>query len=308
MPLDRLDEALSVLLATPSGRAPPEQRAAFIQSAIARGMNLERIRVARRGRHILYAAMANVLPGRTLMLISGTPTSDAAADAAIVVIDEVVGQYASADLCLMQVLLESQDALLRGVYELCGFHVLAQLVYLEGPGRQQPWHLPGPDWNIICYSQARHAEFARAIEQSYQQTLDCPGLSGVRDIEDVIVGHKASGEFDPRNWIVVRQGEKAAGVLLLARTPASDALELVYIGLCPWARGRGLGGELMKLALSRVTEMGCARLSTAADSQNIPAMRLYARHGMRAIGSRIAMIRTYPQRGGSSSTIRSQFA
>ena len=33
---------------------------------------------------------------------------------------------------------------------------------------------------------------------SYQETLDCPAMSGMRAVEDVIEGHKSVGVFDPQ--------------------------------------------------------------------------------------------------------------
>ena len=50
---------------------------------------------------------------------------------------------------------------------------------------------------------AVHALFAETILQTYRDSLDCPGLNGVRQIEDIIAGHKASGEFDPALWFLL---------------------------------------------------------------------------------------------------------
>jgi RimJ/RimL family protein N-acetyltransferase len=122
----------------------------------------------------------------------------------------------------------------------------------------------------------------------------------------VIVGHKAAGEFDPQNWMVLMQGERPAGVLILSRVPASDALELTYIGLAPFARGRGIASELMKLAIRRTAELGCERLTTAADAQNRPALTMYVRAGMRRLGSRLALIRVIHRDSANSSTIHPQ--
>jgi ribosomal protein S18 acetylase RimI-like enzyme len=56
----------------------------------------------------------------------------------------------------------------------------------------------------------------------------------------------------------------------------------------------------MKKALATACVDGRENLSLAVDSRNQPALRLYYRHGMRRIGSRIALIRDL--RAGSPPT------
>jgi mycothiol synthase len=180
-------------------------------------------------------------------------------------------------------------------------------VYLECPAAKRDWTMP-PGVTLETYSAKNHADFAAAITASYAQTLDCPALNGVRSIEQVIAGHQAAGEFDPANWLLVRYHSEPAGVLLLARMPASDAMELVYIGLAPVARGHGIAARLMKLALSLAVERSCGRLTTAVDAQNKPAIQMYFNAGMEQIGSRLAMIRVIHRHQPASSTIHPQHA
>jgi ribosomal protein S18 acetylase RimI-like enzyme len=65
----------------------------------------------------------------------------------------------------------------------------------------------------------------------------------------------------------------------------------VYIGLARPLRGRGIGTELLKLALSRAADCNCARLTTAVDSKNSPALSLYRRAQMSTMGTRSAYVR-----------------
>ena len=55
----------------------------------------------------------------------------------------------------------------------------------------------------------------------------------------------------PQNWLLLRDAGTPAGVLILSKIPASDTMELVYIGLTPAARGHGYAIRLMLLAISR---------------------------------------------------------
>ena len=82
---------------------------------------------------------------------------------------------------------------------------------------------------------------------SYEGTLDCPALNGVRDLPDVLASYRACGEFDPaERWFIACRGERDVGCLLLADHPDADQWEIVYVGLVPEERGRGSG-----LALTR---------------------------------------------------------
>ena len=46
--------------------------------------------------------------------------------------------------------------------------------------------------------------FERAIERSYEQSLDCPELSELRTVQDALAGHRAAGTFDASLWWVSR--------------------------------------------------------------------------------------------------------
>jgi mycothiol synthase len=157
--------------------------------------------------------------------------------------------------------------------------------------RQPPPPATPAGYRWVTYSAEDHRTFARGIMASYQASMDCPSLNGLRDIEDIMAGHKATGAFDPGLWLALCEGEAPAAVLLLSRVPRTDVLELVYLGLMPAYRGRGLGDLLMRRAVAAIHETGCARLSLAVDAQNMPALKLYWRHGMQAMGRKVAMIR-----------------
>ena len=109
----------------------------------------------------------------------------------------------------------------------------------------------------------------------------------------MIAGHKAAGEFDPRLWhLLCAEGhDEPLGVLLLARSARSDALELVYLGVTPAARGQGLGELMMRQALAVAAASGCGLLSLAVDARNAPALKLYYRSGMSRVCTRVALLR-----------------
>jgi len=199
----------------------------------------------------------------------------------------------AARIVLAQTLLDPADASAIALYSSAGLSPLTTLTYME---RKPPLlaptvHLP-PGLRLEPYSADNHGVFRAAILASYEQTLDCPALSDIRDIEDVITGHKAVGTFDPQLWSLVLSDEPTPlGCLLLAHVPARQALEIVYLGLSPAARGRGIGRALMQRTLAIAARRHFALSSLAVDVQNAPALRLYRRFGYTAVMQRLALIR-----------------
>jgi ribosomal protein S18 acetylase RimI-like enzyme len=52
-----------------------------------------------------------------------------------------------------------------------------------------------------------------------------------------------------------------------------------------------LGEVLMRQALAVTAARGQPRLCLAVDARNTPALKLYYRHGMQRIGSKVALMR-----------------
>ena len=107
-----------------------------------------------------------------------------------------------------------------------------------------------------------------------------PELEGARGLEDILAGHRAAGLFVPGRWQLGRlAGEpEAAAVLLLTEVPGRDAWEVVYLGITPAARGRGLGRAVIRHALE-AARSHAPILELAVDLRNTPAVRLYRSTG-----------------------------
>src|SRR5690606_17377683 len=97
---------------------------------------------------------------------------------------------------------------------------------------------------------------AGIIDATYEGTLDCPSLDGVRQTDDVLAGYAELGDHDPADWFIVRQGEDDVGCLLLARHGRQHQMELIYMGVIPGQRGHGLGEELVRYALWHAGQTG----------------------------------------------------
>jgi RimJ/RimL family protein N-acetyltransferase len=130
-----------------------------------------------------------------------------------------------------------------------------------------------------------------ALDRSYEQTLDCPELCGLRRTHDVLDSHRATGAWSPALWWLVYLHDQPHGCLLINHCPEHSSVELVYLGVSPQLRGRGLGTRLLDLGLSLLAGVEADHIACAVDLRNIPARRLYERAGFREFGRRIALVR-----------------
>jgi len=286
-----IPSAIAVILGSIARPAPTAQVVEFINSATARRIDVQAVWVAEKSGRIVWSVLPILNPGRTLLLLTSQDIPLPNLPAARLV-EEICRHFGSNGVHLTQVLLESQSRQAREFFASMAFNEIAELIYLQGavPKNSLAPTLP-EHMRLVEYSPATHAIFADAITKTYQDSLDCPVLSGMRDIEDVIAGHQATGEFDPAGWQVLLKGDEPMGVFLLSRIPHSDAVELVYLGLCPQARRKGLGNLLMKQIFSLILRDHGRRLSLAVDAKNAPALKLYFQFGMRQVATRWAMIR-----------------
>ena len=218
----------------------------------------------------------------------------------------------------------AQEAALR----LGGMERLAELVFMEcslegnrsqtlrsRPRSASAWEDRSMDW--IPWAPERRPLFEAAIEATYEGTLDCPGLRGVRTMAEVVEGHVGAGVFEPGMWRVVwdrgaddeagspriairglRGGEggvgRPAGVLCVNRVPEGGgrgAFEVVYLGVSPGYRGLGLGGALLERAIEAAARAGGERVVLSVDAANEPALMLYRRFGFGETGRKVAWIR-----------------
>jgi ribosomal protein S18 acetylase RimI-like enzyme len=291
---DEVEGAVRLIL-SPTG-TPVDVQAAreFITFGRGRGIDFEGLlHVADRGGRVVSAAMPVISPGRTMLILAPGGTAGKAAEAAARHLMGPICELGRArGVHLAQALVDPQDTTLIAALEEGGFSRMAELHYLQvfPPVDGKLPDLPaGMEW--VTYTPQVHDQYARTIVESYRQSLDCPSLNGLRDVEDVLAGHRASGVFDAGMWFLLREGGRPLGTLLLSETLRGDAMELTYLGLVPEARGRGLGELMVRQAMAVSGFRGHSRFCLAVDSQNVPALKLYYRHGMQRVGSKLAMLR-----------------
>jgi mycothiol synthase len=186
-----------------------------------------------------------------------------------------------------------------------GMPRVTELLYLErdtkipllppSPSSENPADpLPQLQWR--SFNPAHEAEFRTILQATYASSLDMPELEGVRSLDDVIEGHRATGRFVPERWRLGQvPGEPgAAVVLLLAEVPERDVWEVVYLGLTEAARGRGLGRAAIQQALD-LARPHVSRLELAVDLRNHPATRLYEAAGFVPFDRRSVHLAVFPE-------------
>lgn len=270
---------------------------AFLEYARAMSIDLHRLWIVQRRGHVVAGAACIVSPGRTAMFLLPNGRAPGVNTRLIrslgsFVADAVLGD----EVQLAQVLLDEDDAVACRALCDAGYRDIAMLHYLERALDRPPMQISRSDrippgsltWQ--SYSDETHAEFAKTILDTYVGSLDCPTLSGLRHVDDIIEGHKSAGRFEPSRWHLIRIHGEPAGCILLAPNPLRSVLEIVYMGVRPAYRGRSLGAMLVGTALLEAYHHGFQAVALAVDARNVPGRRLYDRFGFRETARRRAML------------------
>lgn len=282
-----------VAVGSPSDRANAQR---FMHYAKTNGIQLDAMwgRVDREGR-IVQTVLAVPNPGRTAMVFASHPRSPQEVPSMGKLIDHAAGHLATWEVHLAQLLLEPDESLERQAALAGGFSELATLTYLQRPVSKRTLPAP-PQWSDGAATEAfvehLYDDFLLAVMATYEDTLDCPKLFGLREPQDILAGHRATGKFDPSLWTLLRVDAKPVGVVLLNPFPEQRTIELVYLGLAPVVRGRGLGRQLLRHALRLLHGRRERIVTLAVDEQNAPALRIYRAEGFRDELRRVALIRS----------------
>ncbi|MFG0251661.1 MAG: GNAT family N-acetyltransferase [Phycisphaerales bacterium JB038] len=269
----------------------------FLEYAGGRGLDVTRVwAVLDRAQTVFASALAVPSPGRVAMVFASPPHGKTGRQCLAAAIDALSADLPEVDLA--QAILAPDDEDLAVAFEAGGYKRLATLSYQElrlparAPAAVDRWPA---DVVVKRYADLAPSEasalFRRALEASYIDTRDCPQLCGLRDSQDVLAGHLATGEFDPGLWTLLLHRDEPAGVLLLTLLAERAAHELVYLGLAPSLRGQGVSRLLLQEGIRQLCERRARVLSLAVDESNEPARRLYAELGFVERDRRLALIR-----------------
>ncbi|MCX5649036.1 MAG: GNAT family N-acetyltransferase [Planctomycetota bacterium] len=180
---------------------------------------------------------------------------------------------------------EGRSALARAIGR-AGMERLAVLAYLRRAVTAAEARAPEPK-EIVWkrWTPWRRRQFARTIARTYEGSLDCPAMAGLRTAQDALATHRATGVFRAGAWHLALEGGEAVGVVLASEVEGRG--DLVYLGVVPEARERGVGRALLGQAIRDTARMGLVTLTVAVDTENGPAWRLYAGAGFKEVRRRL---------------------
>lgn len=163
------------------------------------------------------------------------------------------------------------------------------------------WHMrgdlpPWPAWpdrgvRFEPLAEADPEVFRDTLMATFEASLDCPELNGLRGPDEVLAGHVA-GAPDLSRWWLARAGGEPAGVLILAESDASACWDLAYLGVAPGCRRRGIGRALVEFAVRQAGDAGATTFKLLVDERNGPAIDLYKSYGFRMVDVREVYLRT----------------
>lgn len=238
--------------------------------------------------------LAVVGNGRSAMFFTSTPFTAAEEQELSQVVGHVCRQLPGVDLA--QALLEPHEQAAHAALLGSGFFGVGTLAYLRRPMKsriepatdREPW----PDGCLVRrYQSADDEALIRGLERSYEGTLDCPELCGLRRTHDVLESHRAAGRWDPAFWWVLEREHIIEGMLLLNPSPEMSTIELVYLGLSMRMRGKGLGQRILSHGLRALAGRTEEAVTCAVDVRNEPALRLYRGAGFGEFARRLALVR-----------------
>ena len=256
---------------------------------------------ARRWRRCVASALVLSAPGGTGMLFY-SPADAPGVDAATLreLVRRLADDALAESVAFVQGMLDPADRVNAPVARAAGLHVLAELVYLERDLAAAP---PAPRGELTWrrYGEFDDKQLIPVIAATYEGSLDCPDLCGVRAMEDVVAAHKSSGVFRPESWWIAESGGEAVGCILVNDVALGAKADVVYVGVTPPWRGRGFGREMIEHASAAAAERGLLAIVLAADARNAPAMRIYEAAGFHEIARRMAYIRFAASGNGAES-------
>ena len=305
LPITRLDRTRLIegirFLWPPGDDAGRESALRFTEFAAARGLDLDMAWACENPDGTLRPCCVVVPnPGRTALVFVSDLTDHRKAGSITHLMNHIVPCIDSKRVRVAQVLLSQFDRRSVGLFESAGFERLASLDYMERPCQSSSRinnsrKLPA-GFTAEGFLESNRGAFEVALGASYEDTLDCPRLCGLRSVEDAVRGHQAAGKFDPDLWTLVRSpsGDPAA-ILLLSPIPEQLMVELTYLGVGKAFRGLGLGAHLVELGVRTTEARTESRITLAVDQQNKPAVRLYRQFGFSRVDRRTALICPIPR-------------
>jgi ribosomal protein S18 acetylase RimI-like enzyme len=286
--------ALSLLFQSMPAEIRSTQVEEFLTGEERGEISFDGLLVARAGSQIRGVVLSIMQDDGTAFVWPAQAAGDVDCDAIIdAFYRKVAGRVDAGEIVSAQSILETTATADREALSRSGFRHLADLFYLQ---RLLETPLP-PRVDVVMevttFSESQNAErFARLVEQTYIDTLDCPDFHEHRSGTEALVSHRCSGDFAAERWKVYSIEGRDVGLLLMNDHPSQDAWEVVYMGVAPDARGCGYGRAMLIDGLHAARSAGRQSVLLAVDAQNAPANRIYGELDFIEVASRAVHVRT----------------
>ncbi len=202
-----------------------------------------------------------------------------------------------------QALLDSDQRRISREMAEHGFPRLTELLFMHRSLTLpvSPASAAEPLQSIAFDEAANRARFARTLDATYIDTLDCPEVTaGCRTADDALESHKLTGRFDPQRWRLYQQADgQDVGLLLMSEHLPERVWEVVYFGVDSRFRGKGFGMGILLDGLQRAQQTGGSEVVLAVDIRNTLAISLYAKLGFEEFDRRIVHARISQASGES---------
>lgn len=228
--------------------------------------------------------------GATATILATEPSNESSVQEVSSLIEESIRGLQGSACTIAQAILPVDAEQYARSYSKAGFDRLATLKYMERRRSSKLRTIHTCSAHFIPMTKQTDATLGSILMASYEGSLDCPKIHGLRDVQDIIDGHRGLGLHDPNLWSLAEIDGELVGALLLNVVPDSKCMELAYLGVAPSARGKGIGDAFVQRAVKQSNDHGCTKITLAVDSNNLPAIRLYSRWGFGETGQRSTMI------------------
>lgn len=287
--------ALHLLL----GRIPAdelsEQVDALLASTARDEVSLEGLLVARHQGDLVGAALSICQPDGTAHVWPPGLAADAPPDTGIALANACRDWIAQSPATIAQCLTPLEDHAAHRLLEQVGYKHLTDLVCWQHDLAEVP-HAPLPeDCEILQFSPENAVQFERVMEQTYDDSQDCPALRGRRTARDSLHAHQLAADSESRLWQLYRCGDEDVGVVLCADHRDQRMWEVLYLGVVTKFRQQGFGLAMLCEALLDAKDAGAEGVFLAADDANEAATNLYVACGF-SIGFRQRIHVWFPSR------------
>ncbi len=246
---------------------------------------------ARREGRCLGAAMTIEKAGNVGILFHSPPdTPGVEVDGLARAIIAASGQCLDSGNSLVQTLADPDNASVQEVLARTNLELMTELIYLnlQLPAKIKGAKTDGLSWRP--FDDMPEQEQLALLASTYEQSLDCPELHGVRDSRDVLEGHRSAGVYRSDAWWSVAVEGEPAGCIMVNDSEYSGMADVVYLGVTMAYRRRGIARAMLSRAVQQAQLRGRNEIALAVDARNSIAAKLYEATGFKDVQRRLVYL------------------